>query len=69
MFVRKKKNKSGIYSIQVIDKSSGKYKMLKTIGSSADEYEIEKLINLGNNWIERRTNSLEFDLSGTREFT
>ena len=43
--------------------------MLKTIGSSSDKYEIEKLINLGNNWIERRTNSLEFDFSGTREFT
>ncbi len=28
MFVRQKKNKSGVISIQVIDKSSGKYKVL-----------------------------------------
>lgn len=28
MFVRKKKNKSGLVSVQVIDKSSGKYKIL-----------------------------------------
>lgn len=43
MFVRKKKNKSGVISIQVIDKSSGKYKVIKTIGSSADAAEIEQL--------------------------
>lgn len=43
MFWRKKKNKSGVISIQVIDKSSGKYKLIKTIGSSADEAEIDRL--------------------------
>jgi len=32
MFVRKKRNKSGVISIQIIDKSTGKYKLLKTIG-------------------------------------
>src|SRR5215831_9503688 len=41
MFVRKKKNKSGVISIQVIDKSSGKYKVIKTIGSSADASRVE----------------------------
>jgi transposase len=43
MFVRKKKNKSGVISIQIIDKSSGKYRVIKTIGSSADATEIEQL--------------------------
>ena len=43
MFIRKKKNKSGLISVQVIDKSSGKYKMLKTVGSSADPDKIEML--------------------------
>lgn len=43
MFVRKKKNKSGSISIQIIDKSSGKYKVVKTIGSSNDLKEIDKL--------------------------
>lgn len=43
MFVRKKKNKSGTISIQIIDKSSGKYKVVKTVGSSKDLKKIEKL--------------------------
>ena len=43
MFVRKKNNKSGTVSIQIIDKSSGKYKVVKTVGSSKDLDEIEKL--------------------------
>ena len=43
MFVRKKKNKSGLISIQIIDKSSGKYKVTKTIGSSKDSKIIEQL--------------------------
>jgi transposase len=44
MFVRKKRNKSGIISIQIIDKSSGKYKVFKTIGSSADKEVVEELL-------------------------
>ena len=47
MFVRKKKNKSGVISIQIVDKSSGKYKLLKTIGSSSDPEEIERLYSQG----------------------
>ncbi len=47
MFVRKKKNKSGVVSIQVIAKIKGKSKLIKTIGSSKKEVEIERLYNLG----------------------
>jgi transposase len=43
MYWRRKRNKSGVVSIQVIDKSSGKYKLIKTIGSSAVEADIVKL--------------------------
>lgn len=43
MFIRQKMNKSGSTSIQIIDKSSGRYKVLKTIGSSDDIYELELL--------------------------
>lgn len=46
MFVRKKKNKSGVVSIQIIDKSSGIYKLVRTVGSSLDSIEIEKLYQL-----------------------
>jgi transposase len=41
MFIRQKKNKSGSISISIIDKTSGKYTVRKTIGSSDDKEEIE----------------------------
>ena len=51
MFVRKKRNKSGIISIQVIAKIKGKSKLIKTIGSSSDEQEIDKLVKEGHQYI------------------
>ncbi|MDR1371928.1 MAG: hypothetical protein LBJ17_02210 [Dysgonamonadaceae bacterium] len=33
----KKKNPSGVVSVQVIDKSGGKYRVFKTVGSSSDK--------------------------------
>jgi transposase len=45
MFVREKKNKTGTISVQIIDKSSGKYKVLKTIGSSDNKKTIEDYCN------------------------
>lgn len=48
MYVRKKGNKSGIISVQIINKSSGKYKVLKTIGSSADKKIVEELFIKAN---------------------
>lgn len=61
MFVRQKKNKSGVVSVQVIDKSSGKYKVKKTIGSSADQDEIEKLIKAGELFIRKQKAQLDLD--------
>lgn len=52
MFVRKKKNKSGIISVQVIDKSSGHYKVIQTIGSSIDPDKVEELYNQGLEFIQ-----------------
>lgn len=43
MFIRKKHNKSGSVSIQIIDKCHG-YKV-KTVGSSCDKNEIERLMH------------------------
>ena len=50
MFVRKKKNKSGSVSIQVIQKENG-YKVVRTIGSSHDIHEIERLVLRGEQFI------------------
>lgn len=66
MFVRKKKNASGIISIQVIDKSSGKYKVAKTIGSSKNSLEIQKLVEEARQWIKENQGVLEFDFDNER---
>ncbi len=42
MFARKKRNKSGVVSVQVIDKSNG-YRVAQTVGSSSNPDEIERL--------------------------
>jgi len=55
MFVRKKKNPSGIISVQIIDKSSGKYRVIKTLGSSSDSETVELLFRQGRKWIARHT--------------
>ena len=48
MFLRKKKNKSGSVSVQIINKSGGKYKVVKTIGSASDAPDISILHHQGN---------------------
>ena len=47
MFVRKKKNSSGSVSIQIIKKINRKNKVIKTIGSSNDPDEINRLFQKG----------------------
>lgn len=69
MFVRKKKNKSGVISVQVIDKSHSKYKVLKTIGSTSDILEVERLYHEGNNWIKSHRGQYEFDFTDERQQT
>lgn len=51
MYIRTKKNHSGTVSVQVIDKSSGSYKVIKTIGSSSDVEEIKGLKVLAREYI------------------
>jgi transposase len=65
MFYRKKKNQSGSTSAQIISKHRGKYKVVKTIGSSANEEEIQKLIYLAKQEIERLTGQPQLFLSQT----
>lgn len=58
MFVRKKPNKSGSISVQVIDKSSGSYNVVKTMGSSDDPQEVDQLIRQAHKWISDHLGSL-----------
>jgi transposase len=43
VFIRKNRNRSGSYSIQIISKERGKYKVLKTLGSGRTDQELEFL--------------------------
>lgn len=63
MFVRKKPNPSGLVSIQVIDKSTGKYKLVKTIGSSSNPLEINQLVLKGKEYIQKVTGVHELDFN------
>lgn len=69
MFVRKKKNKSGVISVQVIDKSSGSYRLLKTIGSSANTIEVDQLYEQAKQWIKNYTGAQELDFTDYRHHT
>jgi len=53
MFVRRKPNRSGSVSVQVIDKSNG-YRVVETIGSARDPEQLSRLVELGQLFIARR---------------
>ncbi|MEN6487747.1 MAG: IS1634 family transposase [Smithella sp.] len=53
MFVRKKKNRSGTISVQVIDKSRS-FRVVKTIGSSRDPQQIHRMCELAKCFIARQ---------------
>ena len=67
MFVRKKKNPSGIVSIQIIDKSRGSYKVFKTIGSSSDPIEVATLFAEGQRWINLHCGNRDIFLESDRQ--
>jgi len=52
MFIRRLKNRSSTWSIQIIDKSSGKYKVFKTIGCASSELEVQCLMQLAKQELE-----------------
>ena len=55
MFIRKLKNRSGSISVQIISKAKGRYKVVKTIGTSKNEKEIQTLVDRGRQEIENLT--------------
>ena len=61
MFVREKKNTTGTISVQVIDKSRGRYKVIKTIGSSADKNRVAHYVTQGKQYIVKHTKQVSFD--------
>lgn len=67
--MRKKKNPSGIISVQVIDKSSGKYVVKKTIGSSEDKSQVEQLVYQAHQWIKEQTGQESLDFTNYKQLT
>lgn len=53
MFIRKKLNPTGSISVQVIQKVNGRNKILKILGSATTRHEIEILLNLAREEIDR----------------
>jgi len=58
MFIRKKKNRSGNISVQIIQKQHGKYVVIKTLGTSGDEEEIDRLYKQAQEAIPRLFNQI-----------
>ena len=65
VFIRKKQNKSGVVSVQVIDKSSGSYKVIRTIGSSADPLLIEAFLADAKLWMNNHAGLQHLDFEQT----
>ncbi len=64
MFVRKKRNKSGSVSVQVVAKDNGKYRVVKTVGCSSDLAQVDCLYRQGQEWVRSfggRQMSLDFN--------
>jgi hypothetical protein len=53
VFIRKNKNRSGSYGIQIVSKKGGRYKVIKTLGSAHSEQEIEFLYQRARQELQR----------------
>ena len=62
MFVRELKNVNGRTYIQVVSKTAGKYKVLKSFGGARDRDSIQRLISQAQNWINLQKGNIELDL-------
>lgn len=61
MFIRKKRNKSGVISVQVLNKAKGKNYLLKTIGSSDDVEQLRQLEVEARLYIDHLKKQYSFD--------
>ena len=63
VFIRKKKNKSGSVSIQIIDKSSGKFKIIKVVGCAKNEHQQQDLIRQAHELLPTLTQQSQIDFT------
>lgn len=67
MFVRQLKHKNGKVYVQVVDKSTGRYRVIKSFGSPSKRSTIEELTKKANQWIKAESGLIEIDFDD--EFT
>lgn len=69
MFVRRKPNASGTYSVQVVMKNRGRYVVVRSFGSSSDESELSRLEQEANQYIRTYGGQtvIDFDRPDTEE--
>jgi transposase len=65
VFIRKLKSPNGKTYIQVVDKSNGKYNVVKSFGSYKNESEYQQLFSRAQDWINNHSGALELDFSNT----
>lgn len=63
MYMRRKRNRSGSITIVVVDKSEGKYREIKTFGTSTDPDEIDRFALEAGRWISGFGGQQELDFS------
>ena len=63
VFIRKKKNKSGSVSIQIIDKSSGRYEVIETVGCADSEQQQQNLIEQAHELLPALTKQSSIDFT------
>ena len=61
MFIRKKNNPNGSITIQVVDKSSGSYRVVQNFGVAITAADQEKKIQQANLWVNQKTGIKDFD--------
>ena len=54
MFFRRKPNKSGTFSIEVVAKRDGKNVVVRRLGTSRDELELRSLERKAQQWIDEQ---------------
>ncbi len=66
MFVRRLKHKNGRTYIQVVEKVSGKYKVLKSFGSAQTTIELDALMHKATQWKNNLSGSVELDFNNEK---
>lgn len=70
MYVRRKKNRSGTISVVVVSKAHGRYREVKSFGTSDSAEKISALVQEAEHWIRTYGDQLELDFEDSkgREF-